>query len=87
MAVVSALISMGGGLAAIFADYFEKSPSGKQITSAQEYGKLVEIRGAVERMRARVARETVSKMPDQELELNWRTLDSFAGEIVSLAYR
>ena len=48
--MISALVAMAGGFAAIIAEYFERSPSGIKIASAEEYGKLVEIRSSIERI-------------------------------------
>jgi hypothetical protein len=85
-AMITALLAMAGGLAAIIADYFERSPSGIRIASAEEYGKLVQIRAAVERMSARLARDMVSRLDEQEIQTMASTLDEFAGDIVRLKY-
>jgi len=84
--MISALVAMAGGFAAIIAEYFERSPSGIKIASAEEYGKLVEIRSSIERISTRMARDSLFGLDDQELEAISKTIDEFAGEIVRLAF-
>jgi hypothetical protein len=86
VAMVSALVAMAGGLSAIFADYFDRSPSGIKIDSAEEYGKLVEIRRSIGRIASRVARDSFFEIDEQELETISNTVDEFAGEIVRLKF-
>jgi hypothetical protein len=85
-AMVSALIAMAGGLSAILADYFERAPSGVKIASAEEYGKLVEVRSSLERIMVRVARDNLFKLDDQEIETISKAVDEFAGEIIRLRF-
>ena len=75
-AMISALVAMAGGFAAIIAEYFERSPSGIKIASAEEYGKLVEIRSSIERISRRMARDSLFGIDDQELETISKRLTS-----------
>ena len=77
-AMVSALVAMSGGLSSILADHFERAPSGIKIASAEEYGKLVEMRSALERMGARIARDSLFEIDDEELHNMSKTIDAYA---------
>jgi hypothetical protein len=85
-ALASAFVAMLGGLATLSADYFEKAPSGMRIASAEEYGRLVEIRANLEKVERRIARDEIITLTGQELEDTIRTLDDHADRIVKLSY-
>lgn len=83
---VGAIVSMFGGLTTLFADQFEKAPSGIRIASLEEYGKMTEMRGDVERMRMRLERDSLVPIPDDEIKAMVERLDGYALQIIRLKY-
>jgi hypothetical protein len=81
-----ALVSMLGGLIALFADQFERAPSGIRIASFDEYGKLIEMRGDVERMSMKLRRDGLISIPMNELNTMLERLDGYSSNIIRLRF-
>jgi hypothetical protein len=85
-ALATAIIAMIGGLATLFAEYFEKAPSGIRIATAEEHGRLVEAHATIERIERRVNRDALITLSDEELGEMVGALDDFADRIVRLSF-
>lgn len=85
-ALASAFIAMLGGLATLFADYFEKAPSGLRIASAEEHGHLVEIQTALDQIERRIQRYDILVLSDQDLEEMVKAVDDYAERVVRLSF-
>src|SRR5262245_39398659 len=81
---VGAVVSMLGGLTTLFADQFEKAPSGVRIASLEEYGKMTEMRGDVERIRIRLGRDSLVTISDDDLRAMLERLDGYALQVIRL---
>jgi hypothetical protein len=83
---VGAVLGMLGGLTTLFADHFEKAPSGIRIASLEEYGKIMEMRGDIERMRMRLSRDDLVMIGNEELRTMLERLDGYALQIIRLRF-
>ncbi|PWW04346.1 hypothetical protein DFR52_1011043 [Hoeflea marina] len=86
VALASALVAMLGGLATLFADYFEKAPSGIRIASAEEHGRFVEIRASLDRIERRIARDAIIVVSDQDLLEMVSIMDDYSDRVVRLSF-
>jgi hypothetical protein len=84
-AMIISVLSLCGGLAAIFSDELQKAPSGIKIGSVEEYTKIVEMLKEVELIERRIERDPVFSIPDGELHNLLTKLDRFALEITRLS--
>ena len=86
VAAVAALVGMLGGVAALCANYNERAPSGIRIAGVDEYGKIIEMRGNVERIRAQIDRDTLFPLTDEVLEQMLGNLDEYALNVLRLRW-
>lgn len=85
-AMVPGLFCMAGGLTALFADHFERAPSGVKIAGSEERTRLVEMRGNMELIGRRTERDRSIAVPEAELDSMIATLDEYAMTLLKLSY-
>jgi hypothetical protein len=85
-AFVLAIFALVGGLVTLFADFFERTPSGVRVASVEDHVRFVEMRAEVERIRRRIERDDLLPIPDAELETILGSLDEYAASVKRLAY-
>jgi hypothetical protein len=81
---ITAFMAMLGGMAAVTADQFERAPSGIRIASADEYGKLIEMRSNIEMIRLRISRDKVIPIQDEDIRDMLTQLDRYAASVIRL---
>jgi hypothetical protein len=81
---ITAFLAMMGGIAAATAEQFERAPSGVRIASADEYGKIIEMRSTLEVMRIKLQRDKVMPLDDPELKAMLAELDKYAANVIRL---
>jgi hypothetical protein len=81
---ITAFLAMLGGIAAATAEQFERAPSGARIASAEEYGKIIEMRANLEIMRAKLQRDKVLPLDDQDIINMWAEFDKYAASLIRL---
>ena len=75
---------MLGGLMGLFADYFERSPSGVRIAGIDEYAKLIQSIGEVELIKLKIDRDAVLPLPHDQLIAMLDKLDEYALLVIRL---
>lgn len=81
---ITAFLAMLGGIASITADQFERAPSGIRIATAEEYGKIIEMRAALEVIRLQLERDEVFRIEDKEMGAMVAQLDGYAASLIRL---
>jgi hypothetical protein len=81
---ITAFVAMLGGIASITADQFERAPSGIRIASADEYGKIIEMRSNIEMIRLKLQRDNIVPVDDQDIGDMLAQLDRYAAGIIKL---
>ncbi len=83
-AVVGATFAAIGGATALFADFWERAPSGIRIAAVDEYGKLVDLRGKTETMKSRIERSQLTPVSNDDFKAMLEDLDNAAAAILRL---
>jgi hypothetical protein len=80
----TAFFAMLGGIAAATAEQFERAPSGVRIASAEEYGKVIEMRSNLEVMRTKLQRDKILPLDDEEIKNMLAEFDKYAAYLIRL---
>jgi hypothetical protein len=72
------------GIAAVTAEQFERAPSGVRIASAEEYGKIIEMRANLEITRTKLQRDKILPLDDQDISNMLAELDKYAASLIRL---
>jgi hypothetical protein len=75
---------MLGGIAAATAEQLERAPSGVRIASAEEYGKVIEMRSNLEVMRTKLQRDKILPLDDEEIKNMLAEFDKYAAYLIRL---
>jgi hypothetical protein len=81
---ITAFLAMLGGIAAATAEQFERAPSGVRIASAEEYGKIIEMRANLEVTRTKLQRDKILPLDDQDIRNMLAELDKYAASLIRL---
>jgi hypothetical protein len=81
---ITAFLAMLGGIAAATSEQFERAPSGVRIASAEEYGKIIEMRANLEVTRTKLQRDTILPLDDQDIRNMLAELDKYAASLIRL---
>ncbi len=81
---ITAFLAMLGGIAAATAEQFERAPSGVRIASAEEYGKIIEMRANLEVTRTKLERDKILPLDDQDIRNMLEELDKYAASLIRL---
>ena len=77
-ALVTAACAAAGGTTTILADSLERTPSGQPAATAEEHGRILEMRGELERLRLRLQRDALLPLPDDQFDPMLARLDGIA---------
>lgn len=85
-ALATALVATVGGLLTVVADYFERSPSGIRIASAEEYGKLLDARSSLARISRQISQTVVAPLSLDDLHEKLAETNTVAEHILRLKF-
>ena len=86
VSLCTAVVTMLGGLCALFAEHFEQTSTGARFSGAQSLGELAEHRADVELFRIRERQDTVVPLTDDELKSSLDRLNAVALKVLRYRY-
>jgi hypothetical protein len=86
IAVGTAIVTMAGGLCTLFAEHFEKTPTGLKFSGVDEITSLIDLRVKIEKTLIRIGQDSLSPCSDAEIAEANSLLNEGALKVMRLKY-
>lgn len=81
----TALMAMISALAALFADHFDRAPSGVRVKTTEEFNRILEYRGEIEAIRIKIERDDILPSKDDDIRAMLKNMDETSRRVSYLS--
>lgn len=78
---IMAFVAMLSAITALFADHFDRAPSGVRVKTTDEFSRTLERRGEIEAIRIKIERDGILRNKDDEIRTMIASMDETAKRV------